>query len=83
MKTKWLIFVPYLTCVVMFIISIIWSNHVAADSYNRAVLQERRFCAVVSTLDAAYQATPPSSATGQHLAEEMHKLNAALGCNPG
>ena len=53
--------------------SIVYANRVQRQS-NRA------WCDLVSTLDAAYRATPPSTPLGRQLAEDMHNLRVRLGC---
>lgn len=47
--------------------------HVNAES-------DRKWCSVVSTLDAAWSETPPTSAAGKNLARDIHELRDRLDC---
>lgn len=48
---------------------------------NRAEREnDRRWCELLTTLDDAYQASPPQSPAGRQLAADVHKLRAELGC---
>ena len=90
-RNRWALTSVFLSCFVMFAVSIIWSNHVAADSYNRSLAATRaaqtaqtkangQLCALVATFDDTYKLTPPSTETGREVAMEMHNLRLALGC---
>lgn len=48
------------------------------DKAERA--NDQRWCKLLTTLDEAYQATPPQTPTGQRLAADIHNLRAELGC---
>jgi hypothetical protein len=78
--TKYALTAVFASCFVMFAVSIIWSNHVADDAYNRAARNQQHFCALVSTLDSVYQSSPPTTVTGKRVAAEMHDLKTNLGC---
>jgi hypothetical protein len=54
-----------------------WSIH-QQDRAERA--NDQRWCKLLTTLDEAYQATPPQTPTGQRLAADIHKLRQELGC---
>jgi hypothetical protein len=41
---------------------------------------DRRWCALLNTLDQAYSAVPPSTELGRRVAEEIRKLRADLDC---
>lgn len=74
----------FVSCIAMVTASISYTNYATRQAEKRAdaVAQQniRNFCEVVSTLDDAYRAQPPTTPTGQHLAEEMHLLRMSLGC---
>jgi len=53
--------------------SFIYTNHAAEQ-------EGRNFCALVGTLDAAYAAQPPQTATGHLVAAEVHALYESLHC---
>ncbi len=48
------------------------------DKSERA--NDQRWCKLLTTLDEAYQATPPQTPTGQRVAADIHNLRAELGC---
>jgi hypothetical protein len=80
----------FLTCIVICVINLVYSNHVANQAYQRsqvsiqkAVQAQRNFCALMLTLDGAYIATPPQTQTGKLVASEVHALVANLGCKEG
>lgn len=42
---------------------------------------DRRWCALLGDLDAAYAGPPkPSTVTGRKVAEEIHRLRVGFGC---
>lgn len=44
---------------------------------------DRRWCQLLTTLDEAYSAAPPTTPTGRRLAGDIHQLRAELGCGTG
>lgn len=48
------------------------------DRAERA--NDQRWCRLLTTLDQAYRAAPPTSETGQRLAADIHELRQELGC---
>jgi hypothetical protein len=43
---------------------------------------DRRWCALLGELDAAYSAPPgPSTELGRRVAEEIHRLRVGFGCS--
>lgn len=43
---------------------------------------DRRWCSLLSELDAAYQTPPgPTTEVGRKVAEEIHQLRVGLGCS--
>lgn len=63
----------YIVIVVVATNSVLYSNFQARKT-------ARHFCSLVTTLDGAYLANPPTSAVGRQIAAEMHKLVRDLGC---
>lgn len=53
--------------------SIWYANRVAQES-------NRSWCALVKTLDEAYQENPPKTPLGRQIADDMHNLRVRLGC---
>lgn len=52
----------------------------AVSAHQRAEA-DRRWCALLATLDDAYQGPPrPTSELGQKVAEEIHRLRVGFGC---
>jgi hypothetical protein len=77
------------TCIMLtaagFFGSLAYSRHEAAVTSAR---NERAFCALVGTLDSAYRAQPPTTATGKLVAAQVHDLYTepaphGLGCPRG
>jgi hypothetical protein len=52
----------------------------AAVAATKALADEQKFCAVLTTLDGAYTAQPPTTPTGITVAKKMHELVVSLGC---
>lgn len=69
----WALAVLFVSVLAVGVNSIVYSDHVAR-------MNNRQWCDVVSTLDDAYRAQPPSSLTGRRLAVEMHALRVRFGC---
>jgi hypothetical protein len=57
----------------MIIGGILYTNHVAQAN-------SRKWCTLLTTLDAAYRQTPPQTPTGQQVASDIHALRADLRC---
>ncbi|MDG4762374.1 hypothetical protein [Micromonospora sp. WMMD710] len=53
--------------------SIAYTNASARES-------ERKWCGVVTTLDDAYEVTPPQTPAGRKIAEDIARLRADFGC---
>lgn len=41
---------------------------------------QQQWCDLLTTLDTAYQTTPPPSATGKEVARQIHNLTDRLNC---
>lgn len=52
----------------------------AVYSVNTAREGDRKWCSLVSTLDNAYKATPPVTATGKLMAGQIHQLLQDFDC---
>jgi len=77
----------FTTCIVLFIINIIYSNHVADQSYqrsqvalNQAQEQNHKICSIFVVLDKVYKATPPTTPTGRTFASAINNLVVAYDC---
>lgn len=53
--------------------SMVYANKVARDS-------QRQWCGVVTTLDDAYQVTPPQTPAGRKIAADIARLRDEFGC---
>ena len=53
--------------------SMAYATRVARDS-------ERKWCGLVSTLDDAYQQTPPQTPAGRQVAADVHRLRGQFDC---
>lgn len=51
-----------------------------AYTANKAEESDRRWCALMTELDAAYTATPPTTDVGKRVAASIHNLKTELGC---
>lgn len=47
---------------------------------NGVAESQRKWCAVVVTLDDAYHETPPTTAAGRNLADSIAQLRREIGC---
>lgn len=53
-------------------------------SAHQRAEQDRRWCALLTTLDEAYGTPPgPSTELGRRVAEEIHRLRVRFGCPAG
>jgi hypothetical protein len=80
-RTAWSLIMVVLSCLLLSIGSMIYASHVSNASVKRAQDNTRQFCALMITLDSAYQAAPKLSSTGQLVAKEVHQLVKSLGCD--
>lgn len=60
--------------------SVLYANHVGRVSDRKAEESQRKICGIISTIDDAYQSTPPSTPTGRRLADEIHRYRQSLNC---
>ncbi|MEO3922721.1 hypothetical protein ABGB07_02380 [Micromonosporaceae bacterium B7E4] len=74
-KAGWSMAMMFLFAALVGAGSILYANHVAADS-------ERKWCNVVTTMDDAYRAAPPVSPIGQKLARDIGTLRSEFHCPP-
>lgn len=66
--------VAFAACLIVAIASVAYSTY--AQRQN-----DRRWCALLSDLDAAYSTPPgPSTELGRKVATEIHKLRVGLDC---
>lgn len=70
---KWALAAVFASCFGMFIASLAYTNHAVTDS-------QRKLCDLVATLDSAYRANPPQTATGRLVAAKTHELYLRLDC---
>jgi hypothetical protein len=64
--------------------SVLYANHAAEQAVERSneIDREsnRRWCALLTTLDDAYKQTPPKTDAGRNLAAETVRLRREFGC---
>ena len=77
----------FATCIILLVVNLGVSKYVADQSYkrsqagiDRAIQNQKNFCALMVTLDQAYSSEPPPTATGKLIASEIHALVSNLGC---
>lgn len=64
---------------------VIYTNYVQKQAEQRATVaredSDRRWCALLTDLDDAYQGPPkPTTELGRKVAEEIHRLRVGFGC---
>jgi hypothetical protein len=84
-RLSYAVAVAFCACACIAFASVLYSDHVRKESDRRAeeALQEsnRRWCALLGELDAAYQMPPgPSSDLGRRIAIEVRRLLGEFGC---
>lgn len=52
---------------------ILYTNYVQQQA-------DQRWCALIGTMDAAYQSTPPQTDLGRQIAAAVHQLVQDFGC---
>lgn len=57
-----------------------YTNYALGQQERAERESDRRWCRLLTTLDEAYQGTPPQSELGRRLADDIHSLRAELGC---
>lgn len=66
--------VSFMASVVIAASCLIWTATQQAES-------DARWCRLMTALDDAYRANPPTSPAGQQIAAEIHSLRRSLGCD--
>lgn len=77
--------VAFVAVLIVSIAGVAYTNFVQRQAERRAELvrieSDRRWCALLTDLDAAYQAAPgPTTELGKKVAAEIHKLRIGFGC---
>lgn len=77
--------VAFAACLITAIASVGYSSWVNSESQRRSqqarVESDRRWCALLSDLDDAYQGPPaPTTELGRKVAAEIHRLRIAFAC---
>lgn len=65
--------VVFISALVMTVVSVQYANYVDRESNTR-------WCGLMTTLDNAYTAQPPTTETGKTVAAEIHKLRNEFAC---
>lgn len=64
--------------------SVLYANHAAEQAERRAEQidreSNRRWCALLVTMDDAYESSPPSSEIGRTMAYQVSRLRTEFGC---
>ncbi|MEV1331114.1 hypothetical protein AB0J20_16230 [Micromonospora costi] len=65
-------------------VSVLYANHAAQEAERRATQTDResnrRWCALLETMDNAYRNSPPSTETGRTMAYQVSRLRTEFGC---
>lgn len=60
--------------------SLVFSVAALVFSLHAIDVSERKWCAMMGTLDEAYSQTPPNTPTGKEVAARIAELNRSLEC---
>ena len=69
-----------LSMVALVAICIAYTSYVDRRREAAERTADRRWCSLMTTLDSAYQAAPPTSEAGRKVAAEIHQLVISLEC---
>lgn len=77
--------VAFVAVVAIAFAGVAYTNYVQKQAERRAQVaqqdSDRRWCALLGDLDAAYQTSPgPTTELGKKVAAEIHKLRVGFGC---
>jgi len=72
--------VSVLLLIVLGVGGVLYTNRTVSQQDKAERANDQRWCKLLTTLDEAYQATPPQTPTGQRVAADIHNLRAELGC---
>lgn len=84
-RVGYAVVVAFIACVLIAFASVGYASHVQRQAEHRAELarieSDRRWCALLTTLDEAYGTPPgPSTDLGRKVAAEIHRLREGFGC---
>jgi hypothetical protein len=77
--------VSFIACVVIAGAGLFYTYYVQKQADRRSTVErvesDRRWCALLTDLDSAYNTSPgPSTEIGRKVAAEIHQLRVAFGC---
>ena len=77
--------VAFIAMVGISVAGVVYTNYVQKQAERRAevvrVESDRRWCALLSDLDEAYEGPPkPTTELGEKVAAEIHRLRVSFGC---
>lgn len=78
--------VAFFACLAIAFAGVIYTNHVQQQADKRSTAEraesDRRWCALLTELDNAYNAPPgPKTDVGRKVAVEVHQLRVSFGCS--
>lgn len=76
----WTLAVSVFMLIILGVGGVLYTNRTVSQQDKAERANDQRWCKLLTTLDDAYQATPPQTPTGQRLASDIHNLRAELGC---
>lgn len=76
----WTLAVSVALLIVLGVGGVLYTNRTVSQQDKLERANDQRWCKLLTTLDDAYQSTPPQSETGRRLAADIHALRAELGC---
>ena len=80
--------VAFVAAAVVSVAGVAYTNYVQKQAGQRSTAErvdsDRRWCALLVDLDAAYQTAPgPTTELGRKVAAEIHNLRVSFGCPAG
>lgn len=85
-RLSYAIVVAFFACLCVALAGVVYTNYVQKQADRRSTAEradsDRRWCALLSDLDDAYQAPPgPTTEVGRKVAAEIHRLRVGFGCS--
>lgn len=80
-KGRWYpVVVLFIVVITATALNFAYTNQVNNRTIKEGRENDQKWCEMLVTLDDAYSSTPPGSALGRKLAEDIHRLRVDLEC---
>ncbi len=81
--SAWRTLVVAVACMVILAVAgVLYTGHAIREQDRAEREQDRRWCALLVTLDDQYRAPPPTTETGRRVAAAIAFLRESFGCPP-